>query len=94
MLLISAEILFENNKICAQSFDIRLKAADSGIEYFKFPSDEWETLSIRDYPANFSVSLYLRQPGDSGLWERKPNHTFNSGTSGFVVELRLKRYAG
>lgn len=69
------------------------KAADSGIEYFKFLSDEWELLSTRDYPLNFTVSKYYRNQAD-GTWAQKPNGTLNSGTTGFVAELRFRRYAG
>lgn len=91
---ISKLFILAINLCLLKNSDVKFKAADTGVEYFKFPSDEWETVSIRDYPANFSVSEYRRRSGDNGLWEKKPSRTFNSGTTGFIVELRLKRYSG
>lgn len=72
---------------------MQFRAADSGIEYFKFLSDEWELMSTRDYPKDIHVFKYYRNRED-GTWANKHNETLNSGTTGFVVELRFRRYAG
>ena len=37
------------------------------------------------------MSKYYRNQ-DDGTWANKPNETFNSGTTGFVVELHFRRY--
>ena len=71
------------------SNDVIINPDDTSIRMFEVESDEWDVLSVVDWPVNFTKKVYRRSK------EGKFEFSKNSPTTnpGFIVSIAMRRYA-
>ena len=74
------------------SIDIMVKNADIVYQGFRFDADEWKLVSVYDFPKNFSINKFSRQPDGSLI--QIPVEAHDVAFPGFQVDVIMRRNSG